>query len=85
MHVQRQAGRTANGLDHRKTETDVGHEMPIHDVQVQDLGPGLFQAANFLLQMGKIGSQQRRPDHGGRRMNLGDDILSRHRIDFLNA
>ena len=48
VKIQRQAGRTANGLDHGKTETDVGHEMPIHDIQMQDLGPGLFQAANFL-------------------------------------
>ena len=38
VHVQRQAGRAADGLDHGKTEADVGHEMPVHDVQVQDSG-----------------------------------------------
>ena len=47
VNVQRQAGRTANGLDHGKAETDVGHEMPIHDVQVQDLGPGLLPSGEF--------------------------------------
>ena len=37
----------ATGLDHGETEADIGHEMPIHDIEVQDLRPGLFQAADL--------------------------------------
>ena len=51
--------------------------------EVQDLRPGLFQAADLLRQVSKIGGQERGLDHGSGRPELGDDIFSRHRNGYL--
>ena len=60
MHVQRQIGRAADGLHHRNANAQIGHEMAVHNVDVQAPFTGLFDAANLLAEPGKIARQQRR-------------------------
>jgi hypothetical protein len=54
VYVERQAGAAADGLHHGQPKTQVGHEVAIHDVEVQRLRPGPFDAADFLAQLGEV-------------------------------
>ena len=37
VHVERQPGDLADGLDDRRANGDVGHEVPVHDVDVHQI------------------------------------------------
>ena len=65
MHVQGQPRHAANRLDDRDAEADVGHEVPVHDVEVENPHPRLFQPADLVGQTRTVESQQRRPDQRG--------------------
>lgn len=49
-------------------EGDVGHEVPVHDVDVQPLRAVLFDGAGaFCTQVGEVGGEDGGRDDGGRR------------------
>ena len=55
VHVERQAGDLANGLDDQRAKGDVGHEVPVHDVEVQQIRAAALDLANVLGQMSEVG------------------------------
>ena len=62
MHVQREIGRTPDGLDHGYADAEIRHEVPVHDVQVQHLCPARLDTADFLAHSREVARQQRRCD-----------------------
>jgi hypothetical protein len=46
-------------LDDRESETDIGNEPPIHDIEVQPVGFAFIDHFAFIFQPKKIGGQQR--------------------------
>jgi hypothetical protein len=62
MHVERFLGDRADCLHHGRADGDIGHEMPVHDVNVDPIGAGGFDCADFIAQFGEIGRQNRRRD-----------------------
>ena len=47
-----------DGGDDGRTEGNVRHELTVHDVKVQPVGPGSGGARGFLAEAGKIRSEQ---------------------------
>src|SRR5947209_8704449 len=68
MHVERQVGLFTDKTDNRRTEGDVVHEMAIHDVAMDPIGPRLFDLADFLAQAGEVGGQDRGVNDEAKRM-----------------
>ena len=63
VDVQRQAGQPPHRFEHRKAEADVGHEMPVHDVQVQDPRPAASARRISSGEIAEVAGQQRGRDH----------------------
>ena len=59
VDVQRTAGHLLDRSHHRRSEGQVGHEVPVHHVQVQPIGPGLLDPAHLFSETGKVCGQQR--------------------------
>ena len=55
--VERQVGGFAQALDDRRPDGDVGHEMAVHDVHVDDGAAAALGSRNFLGQVRKIRRQ----------------------------
>ena len=55
--VERQVGGLAQALDHRRPDGDVGHEMAVHHVHVDDRAAAPLGRGNLIGQMGKIRRQ----------------------------
>ena len=62
MDVERLGGVRAKRFDHRRADGEVGHEMPVHHVDVHPVGAGRVHRAHFLAEPGEIGGQDRRGD-----------------------
>ena len=60
MAFQRQRGHGAQRLDHDGADRDRRHEMPVHDIDVQQIGV-LLDARDLLAQLGEVGGK----DGGG--------------------
>ena len=63
VHIERLTRMTRHGLHHRKTEADVGHEHPVHHIEMIPIGGTLVEHFNITLQVGKICTEQRRSYH----------------------
>ena len=57
VDLQGQAGDRAQSLDDRLAETEVGHEDPIHHVEVDAIGAGLLDGPHLVAQPQEIGRQ----------------------------
>ncbi len=55
VHVERQTGDLADGLDDQRAKGDVGHEVPVHDVEVQQIRAAALDLADVLGEMGEVG------------------------------
>jgi hypothetical protein len=55
MHIQGQAGCLAEGGDYRNSQGNVGDEMAVHDVHVNDVGAGFFDDADFVAEFREVG------------------------------
>ena len=62
MDVEGQLGVRPQRLHHRRADGDVGHEMPVHHVDMDVVGPGLLDRAHLLPQPREIGREDRRRD-----------------------
>ena len=61
MHVAVEAGRDALRERHYvRPEREVGHEVRVHDVEVERLGAGCLRTENLVRQPPEVGGQQRR-------------------------
>ena len=66
VDVERQARMAAQGRDHRRANRQVGHEMAIHDVDVQDVGASGLADPCCSSEVREVGGEQGRGelDHG---------------------
>ena len=55
VHVERQARMRPQRFQQSRAEADVRDEVAVHDVQMQPVGAGGLDRANFLSQAGEIG------------------------------
>ena len=60
MDVERLGGVWAQRLHHCRAKGDVGHEMPVHHVDMNPVGTGGIDRAHFLAQAGEVGRKDRR-------------------------
>ena len=62
--VERLVGMRPQRRDHRRAEGDVGHEMPVHHVEVDPVGAGRRDRAHLLAEPREVRRQNRwRHDH----------------------
>ena len=72
MRVEDLLGVRAHRLDDVGAVGNVGHEMPVHHVEMDPVGAGRVDGADFFAQFGEIRRQDRgRDDEGTRRKLLG--------------
>ena len=62
MHVQRLRGGAAHRVHDGRAEGDVGHEPAVHDVDVDPIGAGLIDSADFVSEPPQVGGQNGRRD-----------------------
>ena len=60
VHVERLLANARHMLQHGKAEGYVGHEDAVHDVDVEPVGTALVEPLHLGLEIGEIGSKQRR-------------------------
>ena len=71
MHVEDLLRRRADRLHDVGTEGDVGDEMPVHHVEMDPVGAGGVDGADFLTQFGEIRGQ----DRGRDKQRAGHEFL----------
>ena len=64
VNVERLGGVRPKRLHHRRTDRQVGHEMAVHDVDVDPVGAGLIDRAHFLAEPGEVRGEDRGRDDG---------------------
>ena len=60
VDIERLGGVRAQRFDHAGPDRQVGHEMPVHHIDMDPVGPGGIDRAHLFAQSGKIGGQDRR-------------------------
>jgi len=55
--VERESGDLAEGLDHGRAEGDVGDEVAVHDVDVDDGAATALGGCDFVGEMGEVGGE----------------------------
>ena len=69
MHVEDLFGVRPERLHHVRADGDVGHEMPVHDIDMDPVGAGRIDGAHLLAEPGEIGREDRWGD---------DDVFASH-------
>ncbi len=72
VHIELQPGGLAEGLDHRESDTDVGDEVSVHDIDVQHRGSGALDFRDVVAQVREIGRQD-----GGKDFDHVYDVIER--------
>ena len=62
MHVERERRMRPQRGDDARPEGDVGHEMPVHHIEMNPVGAGLRHRARLLAQPREIGRENRGRD-----------------------
>src|SRR5262249_59021975 len=62
VHVEHLFGVRAQRLHHVGTDGDIGHEVPVHHVDMHPVGAGGVERAHLLAELGEVGGQDRRGD-----------------------
>ncbi len=57
VHVERLLGVRPQGRDNAGTDGDIGHEMPIHDVDMNIVAARRIDGADFLSQTREVGRE----------------------------
>ena len=60
MHVERFFRVRAERLHHGRSDGDVGHEMAVHHIDMDEIGACLLDGLDFRAQSREIGGQNRR-------------------------
>ena len=58
MHVERQAGVRPQAFQDRRSEADVGHEVPVHHIEMQPIRARRLDCPHFVAETGEIGGKQ---------------------------
>ena len=78
VHVQRDGRDPVNGAHHRRANRQVGHEVAVHHVDVQQVGAAALDGGDVLPERREIRGQQRRSDqHAHLAADLERDRLPR--------
>ena len=64
VDVERLLRVRADGAHDRRADGDVGHEVAVHDVDVDPVGAGGIDGADLLAERGEVGGENRRGDEG---------------------
>jgi len=64
MDVERLGAVRAKRLHHGGSDRQIGHEMPVHHIDVDPVGAGLIDRANFLAELREVGGKDRGCDEG---------------------
>ena len=64
VKVEDAFGDFADGFDNRRTESEVGDEVAIHDIDVQHGGAAAFDFGYFVAKMGEVGREDGRQNMG---------------------
>ena len=65
VNVERPLGGPSYGSDQGRTQGEVGHEVAVHDVQVQPVAAGLLDRLDLGAQVREVRREQRRRDSHG--------------------
>jgi hypothetical protein len=57
VRLQRQAGDRPQRLYDHRAHRNVGHEVPIHDIHMDPVGPRLLRLFHLLTQTGKVSGE----------------------------
>uniref|UniRef100_A0A0N5A6Y4 Beta-galactosidase n=1 Tax=Parastrongyloides trichosuri TaxID=131310 RepID=A0A0N5A6Y4_PARTI len=76
VHVERQGRVRAQGLHHVRADGQVGHEMAVHDIDVDPVGARRFKRADLLAQAGEVAGQDGGADQRGGRGRLGHGLAT---------
>ncbi len=68
MGIEECLGARTDRLHHLRAESDVGHKMPVHDVDMHPVGTGFQHGVDFFAQTGEIGGKDGRGDGDGAHM-----------------
>ena len=73
MNIQRNLCFLPNDLHYSGAEGNIRHEMPIHNVEMDPIGFGFFDAARFGGELTEISGQQRRRNNHRREAKVFRD------------
>src|SRR5688500_15720273 len=76
VSIDRQTSKTGKRFHDGQTDRDVGHEMSVHHVNVQNIGSAAFDGAYFIAQTREVGGQNRRSNF---------DVSIEHTLHPLSA
>ena len=62
VHIEGDRRHFAHPLDDHRTDRDVGHEMAVHDIDMNPVGAGRFDRLDLVFQPAEVGRQYRRSD-----------------------
>src|SRR5262249_33206128 len=62
VHVEHFLGVRTQRFHHAGTDRDIGHEVPVHYVDMDPIGAGVIDRAHLLAELGEVGGQNRRGD-----------------------
>jgi hypothetical protein len=72
MNIERQIRVTTNRPNNRGAKRNVIHEVSIHDVAMNPIGPGFLDGANFIAETREVGREDRRCNNdAGHRQQVG--------------
>jgi hypothetical protein len=70
VYIDRNRSDFANPFDHDRTDGDIRHKVPIHDVDVEPVGSGCFDRLNLFFKPAEVRGKDRRSDFY--RLHLGN-------------
>jgi hypothetical protein len=71
VHFKRHIRRFPHRLDHDRPVGELRHEPAVHHVEVEGLGPGVFEPLDLAGQVAKVAEQQRGEHDGPVRLEDG--------------
>ena len=60
MDIERQTGHAPDCFDHRRSNGQIGHKMPVHHVHMEHISPGGLNTLDLLRQPHKVSSKNGR-------------------------
>jgi hypothetical protein len=73
MNVEGQGRMGTQRVYHHRADGQIGHEMPVHHVDMDPVGARRLDAAHLFTQLREVGAQDRRGDADGRWIGGHDD------------
>ena len=60
VNIERLGGVRTQRLNHHRADREVGHEMPVHHIDMNPVRPGGITRAHFFAETGEVSGQDRR-------------------------